>query len=85
MTVIVPSLRTDVLGARAFRVSRAWFSKGVENGSVTVNGAPAGKSTQAAAGDEVVAAGLGSFRVVSVDGETKKGNLRITLEVRPDR
>jgi RNA-binding protein YlmH len=85
MSVIVPSLRADVLGARAFRVSRAWFSKGIENGSVTVNGVPAGKSTQAGAGDEVIAAGLGSFRVVSVDGETRKGNLRATLEVRVSR
>ena len=26
---VVPSLRIDVLGARAFRVSRAWFARGV--------------------------------------------------------
>jgi RNA-binding protein YlmH len=84
LSVIVPSLRADVLGARAFRVSRAWFAKGIANGNVSVNGRPAGKSTQALAGDEVTASGLGSFTVISVDGETKKGNLKVTLEVRAD-
>lgn len=78
---VVPSLRVDVLGARAFKVSRAYFAKGVEAGRVSVNGKPAGKSASAAEGDEVFAAGLGRFRVAKVEGETRRGNLRVTLHV----
>jgi RNA-binding protein YlmH len=78
---VVPSLRVDVLGARAFKVSRAYFAKGVEAGRVSVNGKPAGKSASAAEGDEVFAAGLGRFKVVRVEGETRRGNLRVTLQV----
>lgn len=78
---VVPSLRVDVLGARAFGVSRAYFAKGVAAGKVAVNGRPAGKSASADAGDEVFAAGLGRFRVLRVEGETRRGNLRVTLEV----
>lgn len=84
VTAIVPSLRVDVLGARAFKVSRAYFAKGVAAGRVHVDGADAataGKATVAALGDRVVADGLGSFMVVSVDGTTRKGNLKVTLRV----
>jgi len=78
---VVPSLRVDVLGARAFGVSRAYFAKGVAAGRVTVNGRQAGKSASAAVGDEVYAAGLGRFRVASVEGETRRGNLKVELSV----
>lgn len=81
VSAVVPSLRVDVLGARAFKVSRAYFAKGVAGGKVSVNGKPAGKSASAGVGDEVRAEGLGSFRVGSVDGETRRGNLKVTLEV----
>jgi RNA-binding protein YlmH len=79
--VVVPSLRVDALGAKAFGVSRSWFAKGVAAGRVHVNGKPAGKSADAAQGDEVWADGLGRFRVVAVHGETRKGNLKVTVEV----
>ena len=78
---VVPSLRIDALGAKAFGVSRSWFTKGIEAGRVHVNGARAGKSAEAAAGDEVWADGLGRFRVVEVHGETRRGNLKVTIEV----
>lgn len=78
---VVPSLRVDVLGARAFGVSRAYFAKGVAAGRVKVNGATAGKSASAAEGDEVYADGLGRFHVRSVEGETRRGNLKVTLAV----
>ncbi len=81
MGAVVPSLRVDVLGARAFGVSRAYFSKGVAAGRVSVNGVAAGKSASAAEGDEVYAAGLGRFHVVRVEGETRRGNLKVTLQV----
>ena len=80
-SAVVPSLRIDVLGARAFGVSRAYFAKGVAAGRVTVNGRPAGKAASAAVGDEVYAAGLGRFNVAKVEGETRRGNLRVTLTV----
>ncbi len=78
---VVPSLRVDVLGAKAFRVSRAYFAKGVAAGRVRVNGKPAGKSAVAEPGDEVYADGLGRFRVERVEGETRRGNVRVTLHV----
>jgi len=81
LTAIVPSLRVDVLGARAFKVSRAYFAKGVEAGRVSVGGKTAGKATTVASGDVVVAQGLGTFTVVTVDGLTRKGNAKVTLSV----
>lgn len=79
--VVVPALRVDTLGAKAFRVSRSFFAKGVQGGKVSVNGAPVGKSATAEAGDEIYAEGLGRMRIVSVEGETKRGNLKVTVEV----
>lgn len=77
--VVVPSLRVDVLGAKAFGLSRNYFAKGVEAGRVRVGGKAAGKSSEMTEGQEGVAAGLGRFRLVAVLGETKKGNLKVTL------
>lgn len=79
--VIVPSLRVDVLGAKAFRVSRAYFAKGVAGGRVSLNGSVAGKASSAQVGDEIYAEGLGRFTVVDVQGETRKGNVKVLLEV----
>lgn len=78
---VVPSLRIDVLGARAFKVSRAWFARGVASGNVFVGGEKAGKSQSLAPGVRVRAKGLGSFEVLSVDGSTRKGNLKVSLKV----
>ncbi len=79
--VIVPSLRVDVLGAKAFRVSRAYFAKGIAGGRVSLNGRPAGKASSAARGDEIYAEGLGRFSVLEVQGETRKGNVKVVLGV----
>lgn len=81
VTGVVPSLRIDVLGARAFRVSRAYFARGVASGNVLVGGQPAGKSGQVQPGQTVQAVGLGQFELLSVDGSTRKGNLRVSLKV----
>lgn len=78
--VVVPSLRVDVLGARAFRVSRSYFAKGVAAGRVRVNGQPADKGATADVGDEVYAEGLGRFRVLRVEGTTKRGNLKVAVQ-----
>jgi RNA-binding protein YlmH len=79
--VVVPSLRVDALGARAFRVSRSYFAKGVAAGRVSVNGRQAGKAAEAGVGDEVFADGLGRFRILSVERETRRGNVAVILEV----
>ena len=81
LKVVVPALRVDVLGARAFGVSRSWFAKGVAAGHVRVNGVPADKRSEAGPGDEVWAEGLGRFRVCSLEGATRKGNHKVELEV----
>ncbi len=81
LAAIVPSLRVDVLGARAFKVSRAYFAKGVSAGRVSVDGTAAGKATSVEPGQRVVADGLGSFTLLSLDGETRRENLKVTLEV----
>lgn len=82
---VVPSLRIDVLGARAFRVSRSYFAKGVASGNVHIAGAPAGKSAQVEPGQQVMARGLGEFELLSVDGGTRRGNLKVSLAVRRSR
>lgn len=81
VTGVVPSLRIDVLGARAFKVSRAWFARGVASGNVFAGDRQAGKSTSLEPGVLVTARGLGTFEVLSVDGSTRKGNLKVSLKV----
>lgn len=81
VTIIVPALRVDTLGAKAFGVSRSYFSKGIASGKVSVNGQKAGKASSAEPGDEVYAAGLGRFVIARVQGETRKGNLKVEVEV----
>lgn len=81
LSLVVPSLRADVLGAKAFGASRSWFSKGVAGGKVRVDGEPAGKSTSLEIGSELWAEGLGRARLADVEGETKKGNLKVVVEV----
>lgn len=81
LTAVVPSLRVDVLGARAFGVSRTYFAKGVSAGRVRVNGRSADKRSEAGPGDEVWADGLGRFRVLALQGDTRRGNRRVELEV----
>ncbi|MBA2665844.1 MAG: RNA-binding protein [Trueperaceae bacterium] len=81
LEAVVPALRVDVLGARAFGVSRSYFAKGVAAGRVSLNGRTAEGRSEAREGDEVWAEGLGRFRVRTVKGETRKGNVKVTLEV----
>jgi RNA-binding protein YlmH len=81
LEAVVPALRVDVLGARAFGVSRSYFAKGVAAGRVQVNGRAADKRSEAQEGDSVWAEGLGRFRVLAVRGETRKGNVKVSLEV----
>ncbi len=79
--VIVPSLRVDALGAKAFNVSRSYFSKGIKAGNVTINGKAATKSSSAEPGDEIYAQTIGRMYVSSVQGETRKGNLKVLVDI----
>ncbi len=79
--VIVPSLRVDALGSKAFGVSRSYFGKGIMAGNVMLNGRKTSKSSDAEAGDEIYAEGLGRFTITSVQGETRRGNLKVILEI----
>jgi RNA-binding protein YlmH len=81
LEAVVPALRLDVLGARAFGVSRSYFAKGVAAGRVSVNGSVAGKRAEVAEGDEVWAEGLGRFSVRAITGTTRRGNLKVRLAV----
>lgn len=78
----MPSLRVDVLGARAFGLSRSYFAKGIAAGSVSVQGRTASHAQALAIGDEVQARALGAFKLLSVDGTTRKGNYKVSLSVR---
>ena len=79
--VVVPSLRVDAIGAKGFRTSRTWFTKGIAAGNVRLNGDRADKGAEAVPGDEIWAEGLGWIRVESVEGETRRGNLKAVLAV----
>lgn len=79
--VVVPSLRVDAIGAKGFRTSRSWFTKGIAAGNVYLNGKAASKGDEAEPGDELYAEGIGWIQVRSVEGETRRGNLKAVLTV----
>jgi RNA-binding protein YlmH len=81
LRLVVPSLRADVLGAKAFGASRSWFAKGVAAGKVRVDGEAAGKSATLEPGSELWAEGLGRMRLIARTGETKRGNVKVEVEV----
>lgn len=79
--VVVPSLRVDVVGAKGFGVSRTYFAQGVKAGKVKLRGKTAAVKDQIAEGDHLLAEGLGGLVVKKVLGQTKRGNLKLELEV----
>lgn len=79
--VVVPSMRVDVVGAKAFGASRSWFQKGIAGGKVRVGGTVAGKATVVEAGVWIEAAGLGRARCEEILGTTKRGNVKVRLLV----
>lgn len=79
--VVVPSMRIDVIGAKALNVSRSYFAKGVKACNVFLNGKTASKSSSAVVGDEIYAKGLGRIRVIEIQGQTRRGNQKILIEV----
>ena len=79
--VVVPSMRADVVGAKGFGVSRAYFQQGVEAGKVRLNGQPARASSDIKEGDSLSAEGLGRIDFKRVLNETRRGNYKVELEV----
>ncbi|GGM95716.1 RNA-binding protein [Thermus composti] len=80
-TLVVPSLRVDVVGAKGFGVSRSYFAQGVKAGKVRLRGRPASPKDEMAPGDTLFAEGLGSLKLLEVLGETRRGNYKIKVEV----
>ena len=81
LQAISAALRVDALGAKAFKVSRSYFAKGIANKKVFINGQLANKSSQAEPGDEIYAEGIGWCLLEDVTGKTKRGNERVVLKV----
>ena len=79
--VVVPSMRVDVVGAKGFGVSRAYFQQGIDGGKVRLNGQPARASSEIREGDSLSAEGLGRIDFKRVLNETRRGNLKVALEV----
>lgn len=80
-SVVVPSLRVDVVGAKGFGVSRNYFAQGVKAGKVKLRGKTASSKDEVAEGDALMAEGLGSLRVKRVLGQTRRGNVKLEVEV----
>jgi RNA-binding protein YlmH len=80
-SVVVPSLRLDVVGAKGFGVSRAYFQAGIEGKKVRVNGVVASNSTGVREGDTLSAEGLGRIEFKRIEGETRRGNVKLELEI----
>ncbi|MFC4638626.1 S4 domain-containing protein [Deinococcus hohokamensis] len=79
--VVVPSMRVDVVGAKGFGVSRAYFQQGIDGGKVRLNGQPARASSEIREGDSLAAEGLGRIDFKRVVNETRRGNFKVELDV----
>ena len=79
--VVVPSMRVDVVGAKGFGVSRAYFQQGIDGGKVRLNGQPARASSEIKEGDSLSADGLGRIDFKRVLNETRRGNYKVELDV----
>jgi RNA-binding protein YlmH len=80
-SVVVPSLRVDAVGSKGFGVSRNYFAQGVKAGKVKIAGRTVSAKDELKEGDTLVAEGLGVLRVKKMLGQTKRGKLKLELEV----
>ena len=82
LRVTVSSLRLDGVLSAAFHVSRADAAQAVNAGRVAVNGAVCVKPDRQLAPQDVLALrGKGKLRILSLDGETKKGRQAVTVGI----
>jgi RNA-binding protein YlmH len=80
-SVVVPSLRVDVVGAKGFGVSRNYFAQGVKAGKVKLGGKTVSAKDEIAEGESLLAEGLGVIMLKKILGQTKRGNVKIEVEV----
>ncbi|RIH86240.1 photosystem II S4 domain protein [Calidithermus terrae] len=80
-SVVVPSLRVDAVGSKGFGVSRNYFAQGVKAGKVKIAGRTVSAKDEVKEGDTLVAEGLGVLRVKRMLGQTKRGNVKLEVEV----
>lgn len=80
MNFTVASLRLDGIASDAFRISRSKIVDPIKAGRCRVNWkTEEDPSKQLREGDVVSIKGLGRFRVMEVEGMTKKGRIRVKI------
>lgn len=80
MSLTVASMRLDGIASDVYRVSRAKIVDPIKAGRCKVNWKPEeDPSAQLKEGDVVSFKGLGRFKLLEVDGVTKKGRIRVKI------
>ena len=80
MNFTVASLRLDGIASDVWRISRTKIVEPIRAGKCRVNWkAEENPSVQLKEGDIVSMKGLGRFKVLAVEGETKKGRIRLKV------
>jgi len=80
MSFTVASLRLDGIIGDAYRLSRAKALEPIQAGRCRVNWKPEeNPSKELKAGDVVSLKGFGRFKLLEIDGMTKKGRIRVTI------
>ena len=76
----VASLRLDSIISSGFRIGRSLACQYIAAGKVAIDGLPCEKPDKAvASGAKVSVRGLGKIRLTSINGETKKGRISVTI------
>lgn len=74
------SLRLDSVISSGFRMGRSAAVQHIHAGKVTINGLPCEKADkQVTEGSKIALRGLGKIKLHSVNGETKKGRISVTI------
>lgn len=80
LSFTVASMRLDGIASDAYRISRSKIVDPIKAGRCRVNWkAVEDPSAQLQAGDVVSIKGLGRFKLLEVDGVTKKGRIRVKI------
>ena len=80
ITSTVSSLRVDAVAAVCFGMSRSECVKLIQGEKLRCNGLIAGSSDPVKQGDTLTLRGYGKAKLVSINGQTKKDRLHITIE-----
>lgn len=82
--ISVMSLRADAVLAQSCRISRTSAQQYVQKGAVSLNFAELSRVDESiAVGDLLSVRGFGRIRVAAIEGESKKGRLRIKVGILP--